>query len=79
MSQNKKYLLIKRDICIGCAACVAASENKCYFIDGKAWCIKEEIENCDEIVDVCPVNTIYLADLKEYEEEEELLKKEGII
>lgn len=66
---NKKYLIINRDICIGCGACVAASDGKCEFIDGRAWCKKEEItsEIAKDIIDTCPVDCISLEDEIEYD------------
>lgn len=58
---------------------MVASEGKCYFLDGKSWCSKEEIKNVDEVIDVCPTNVIEAATLEEYEAAEEELKKEGIL
>lgn len=64
---DKKYLVIKRDACIGCGSCVIASEGKCDFVDGKAWSEKVEYSDPQEIVDVCPVDAIVLADSDEYD------------
>ncbi len=76
---DKKYLIIKRKGCIGCGACMVASENKCYFLDGKSWCHKVAVENADEIVDVCPTCVIEKATLEEYEQAEQVLIDEGIL
>ncbi len=55
---NKKFIIINRDKCIGCGACVAASENKAKFIQGKAWFNETLFENSDEIISLCPVDAI---------------------
>ena len=66
-SMAKKFIIINRDKCIGCGACVVASNNKCDFIEGKAWCCQEEIDNTNEIIMVCPVDAISDTDkLDEY-------------
>lgn len=77
--KEKKYLIIRRNGCISCGACMVASNHKCYFLDGKSWCVKEPIENCDDVVDVCPTNVIETATLEEYEVVENELIKEGIL
>lgn len=71
----KKYILIGREKCIGCGACVAASEGLCDFIDGKAWGEKKQTEDFEEIISVCPVDCISATDDedeydKKYEEYE---------
>lgn len=63
----KKYILINRELCIGCGSCVAASEGKCKFIDGLAWASKIEMENYEEIIDVCPVECISAGTAEEYD------------
>ncbi|MGL4948725.1 MAG: hypothetical protein ACRC42_05115 [Mycoplasma sp.] len=65
---DKKFIVIKREDCICCGACVIASENKCEFIDGKAWSEKTEYDNIDEIIEVCPVEAVVAATEEEYEE-----------
>ena len=81
MSENKekKYLVINRKGCIGCGACMVASDGKCYFLDGKSWCVKEEVENAEEVIDVCPTRVIELASIEEYEKVEQELIEEGIL
>lgn len=54
----KKFIIINRDKCIGCGACTVASEGKCKFVDGKAWCVKEKLENTEDVVSICPVDAI---------------------
>ncbi len=76
---EKKYLIIKRKACIGCGACVVASDNKCYFLDGKSWCHKVPVENAEEVIDVCPVCIIEAATKEEYEKAEQELIDEGVL
>lgn len=64
---DKKYLVIDRDLCIGCGSCVIASEGKCDFVEGKAWSEKVEYDDFQEIIDVCPVEAIIAADSEEYD------------
>ncbi len=79
MEDKNKYLIVKRKGCIGCGACMVASDNKCYFLDGKSWCHKQEVDNADEVVDVCPVCVIEKVTLEEYEQAEQELINEGIL
>lgn len=64
----KKYLIIGREKCIGCGACIAATEGVCDYIDGKAWASKIKVDDCEEIISVCPVDCITSGDEKDYEE-----------
>lgn len=76
---EKKYLIIKRKGCIGCGACMVASNGECYFLDGKSWCNKKEIDNVEEIIEVCPTRVIEAATLEEYEAAEKELIDEGVL
>lgn len=72
----KKFIIINRDKCIGCGACTVASENKCDFIDGKAWCVKEKLDNTKEIIAICPVEAI--SDSESESDYDEAKQKFGI-
>ncbi len=64
---SKKFIIINRDKCIGCGACVAASDDKAKFIQGKAWFDEVTFDNSDEIISLCPVDAIDDTDsLEEY-------------
>ncbi|MGL4950835.1 MAG: ferredoxin [Mycoplasma sp.] len=65
---DKKYIIIDRDNCIGCGACVIASENRIDFVQGKAWAEKGEFDEVQEIIEVCPVEAISAASESEYDE-----------
>ncbi|MGL4952157.1 MAG: hypothetical protein ACRC4L_04200 [Mycoplasma sp.] len=65
---EKKYIAIDRDNCICCGACVIASENKCDFVDGKAWAEKVVFDNPEEISEVCPVDAVHAVDEAGYDE-----------
>ncbi len=78
-NKEKKYLIIKREGCIGCGACMVASNGKCYFLDGKSWCSKVEVENAEEVTEVCPTRVIETATLEEYEKLEQELINNGVL
>lgn len=65
---EKKYLIIDRQKCIGCGACVVASDGRCEFVNGKAWPQKEIFSDAQDIIDVCPVEAISLDTEAKYDE-----------
>lgn len=67
-----KKIIIKRKKCIGCGSCVACSEGKITFIDGKAWSLDVDYDDdfAQEIVDICPVDAICTGNEQEYKEAE---------
>ncbi len=73
---SKKKILINRDKCIGCGACVACSNLRINFIDGKAWSTNSDYDQteADDIIDVCPVDAISAGEQKDYDELKEKYK-----
>ena len=75
-SMSKKKILINRDKCIGCGACVACSNCRIKFIDSKAWSSNADYDEdeAQDICDVCPVDAISTGNEEEYEKLKEEYK-----
>lgn len=71
MAKNK--IIIKRGKCIGCGSCVACSDGRINFIDGKAWSddVDYKDDEIKELIDICPVEAIYAGDDEEYQKEKQ--------
>ncbi len=76
-----KKIIINRSKCIGCGSCVACSEGKIRFINGRAWADESEYKDdaAQDVIDLCPVDAISSGSEAEYKksyDDQEVAKEE---
>ncbi len=62
----KNRLIVIRDKCISCGACVPASEGRCDFKNSKVWCEDGIFEDNIEVTEVCPVDALIIGDEEQF-------------
>jgi Fe-S-cluster-containing hydrogenase component 2 len=72
----KNRLIVIRDKCISCGACVPASEGRCDFKNSKVWCEDGIFEDNNEVIEVCPVDALIIGDEEEFLVEKKKMENE---